>query len=198
VNRTPRILVILGSTRQGRHGDKVVDWLMTRLYTRSDAGFELVDLRDLGLPFYDAVIPPAFGHVTPEARGWAESVANADGFIFVMPEYNHGYPAPLKNAIDHLFKEWARKPAAIVSYGASAGGYRGAEQLRQVLIELKVVPVRDQVGIPTVWSAFDEDGKIRNTAFDGAVETMAAELLWCAAALIPAREGDRQAAAAGA
>jgi NAD(P)H-dependent FMN reductase len=107
-------------------------------------------------------------------------------------------PAPLKNAIDHLFKEWTRKPAAIVCYGASAAGYRGAEQLRQVPIELKVVPVREQVGIPTVWSAFDEDGKLRNTAFEGAVDTMAVELLWWAAALIPAREGDRQAAAAGA
>jgi NAD(P)H-dependent FMN reductase len=198
VNRPPHILVILGSTRQGRHGDKVVEWLTSRLHTRSDASFEPIDLRDLGLPFYDAAIPPAYGQVAPEASGWADSVTNADGFIFVTPEYNHGYPAPLKNAIDHLFKEWAHKPAAIVSYGGSAGGYRGAEQLRQVLIELKIVPVREQVGIPAVWSAFDAAGRLQNATLDSAVDAMAVELLWWATALIPARERDRQAVAVGA
>jgi len=198
VNRSPHILVILGSTRQGRHGDKVVRWLMRRLNTHTEAAFDVVDLRDLALPLFDAAVPPAFGAVAVEAREWAERVARADGFIFVMPEYNHGYPAPLKNAIDHLFTEWARKPAAIVSYGASGGGYRGAEQLRQVLVELKIVPVREQVGIPAIWSAFDEAGEPHNSMLNGAAEAMIAELLWWATALIPAREGVGEALAIGA
>ena len=196
MNRPPHILVILGSTRQGRHGDKVVRWLLSRLNTRSDAAFELVDLRELALPFFDAPTSPAYGVVAEEALGWAERVNNADGFIFVTPEYNHGYPAPLKNAIDHLYKEWAHKPAAIVNYGGPAGGYRGAEQLRQVLIELKVVRVREQVGIPAIWAAFDEAGAPQYAALDGALDAMAAELLWWATALIPARERDREAVAA--
>jgi NAD(P)H-dependent FMN reductase len=190
VNRSPHILVILGSTRQGRQGDKVIQWLMSRLNARSDAAFELVDLRDVALPIFDAAVPPAFGAVAEEARGWSAQVAHADGFIFVMPEYNHGYPASLKNAIDHLFKEWARKPAAIVSYGASGGGYRGAEQLRQVLIELKMVPVREQVGVATVWDAFDASGAPRHAALDGSIAAMVGELLWWTAALGAARELD--------
>jgi NAD(P)H-dependent FMN reductase len=195
MTRRPHILVVLGSTRQGRHGDKVVQWLMSRVNARSDAAFEVIDLRDLALPFMEAAAPPAYGAVATEARGWADRVDHADGFIFVMPEYNHGYPAPLKNALDHLYSQWAHKPAAIVSYGASAAGYRAAEQLRQVLVELKVVPVREQVGVPAVWAAFDEAGAPRNTAFDGTLDAMIAELLWWATALIPAREGDREARA---
>jgi hypothetical protein len=85
----------------------------------------------------DVPAGPASGAVAAEARDWANRVDNADGFIFITPEYNHGYPAPLKNAIDHLYREWGHKPAAIVSYGGLAGGYRAAEQLRQVLVELK-------------------------------------------------------------
>src|SRR5690349_14782966 len=111
MNHIPHILVILGSTRQGRHGERVARWLMHRLDTRSDITTELVDLRDLALPFFDAPAGPAYGPVSAEARGWADRVRNADGFIFVTPEYNHGYPAPLKNAIDHLYTEWGHKPA---------------------------------------------------------------------------------------
>jgi NAD(P)H-dependent FMN reductase len=121
----------------------------------------------------DAPAGPASGAVAAEARDWANRVDNADGFIFITPEYNHGYPAPLKNASDHLYREWGHKPAAIVSYGGLAGGYRAAEQLRQVLVELKVVPVREQVGVPAIWAAFDEAGKPRDAGLDGAIDASA-------------------------
>jgi NAD(P)H-dependent FMN reductase len=191
----PHVLVVLGSTRQGRQGERVARWLMSRLTSRPDATFELVDLRALALPLFDSEVGPAYGAIAPEARGWAEKVRHADGFILVTPEYNHGYPAPLKNALDHLYHEWAYKPAAIVNYGGSAGGYRAAEQLRQVLVELKLVPVREQVGIPAVWEAFDEADEPRNAALDSSVDAMVAALLRWATALIPARE--REAVAAG-
>jgi NAD(P)H-dependent FMN reductase len=187
MKRFPQILVILGSTRLGRQGDKVIRWLMRRLETRSDATVELADLRELALPFFDAPARSAYGPVAAEAHGWAARVANADGFIVVTPEYNHGYPAPLKNALDHLYHEWAHKPAAIVTYGGRAGGYRAAEQLRQVLVELKMVRVREQVGVPAVWAAFDDAGEPRDAALEGALEAMMAELLWWAALLVPAR-----------
>lgn len=183
----PRILVVVGSTRQGRHADKVVGWLTNRLGMRSDATFEIADLRDLSLPFFDVPVGPGYGGVAGEARTWAEHVANADGFIFVTPEYNHGYPAALKNAIDHLYHQWVHKPAAIVSYGGFGGGYRAAEQLRQVLIELTAVPVREQVGVHNVWGAFDETGEPRIDGLDTTLERMIAELLWWANALVPAR-----------
>ncbi|MBV9281700.1 MAG: NAD(P)H-dependent oxidoreductase, partial [Chloroflexi bacterium] len=155
--------------------------------------FELADLREIALPFFDAPLGPSYGAVAPQAQEWATRVDNADGFIFVMPEYNHGYPAALKNAIDHLYHEWAHKPAAIVNYGGYAGGYRAAEQLRQVLVELKAVPTREQVGIPAVWAAFDEAGEPQNDRLDASLDGMVAELLWWANALTPAREQDRAA-----
>jgi NAD(P)H-dependent FMN reductase len=193
VTSSPHFLLVVGSTRQGRNADKVVGWLTHQLRARSDATLELADLRDLALPFFDAPAGPAYGDVAVEARTWAERVANADGFIFLTPEYNHGYPAALKNAIDHLYHQWVHKPAAIISYGGFGGGYRAAEQLRQVLIELKMVPVREQVGIPAIWAAFDEAGAKRIEGLDDALHAMIDELLWWAEALIPAREQDRAA-----
>jgi len=196
MNTTPHILVIFGSTRQGRRGEVVTNWLMDRLATRTDATFEFVDLRDVSLPFFDAPISPVRGHIVPEAEGWAAQVDRADGFIFVTPEYNHGYPAVLKNAIDHLYSQWAHKPAAIVNYGGFSAGYRAAEQLRQVLIEMKMVPIREQVGIslvpgvvPNVSDGPDSpSGAFLGRAFNG----MMTELLWWVTALIPARECDQQ------
>jgi NAD(P)H-dependent FMN reductase len=115
-------LVIFGSTRQGRRGDRVVHWLMERLGARTDASFALVDVRALGLPLFDAPVSPSRGQVMPEAEAWAAQVEHADGFIFVTPEYNHGYPAALKNALDHLYQPW------VLSRGRSsttAGSPRG-------------------------------------------------------------------------
>jgi len=190
---SPHILVILGSTRRGRHGDRVAGWLMSRLQSRSDASFELADLRDVALPFFDEPAAPSYGGVASAARDWATRVDNADGFVFVTPEYNHGYTAVLKNAIDHLYHEWAHKPPTVVTYGGPAAGYRAAEQPRQVLIELKAVPVREQVGIPGVWTAFDQAGEPTIEGLDASLDRMTAELLWWANALIPAREHDRAA-----
>ena len=186
----PHILIILGSTRQGRKGEAVAHWFKQHASQRKEATFELVDLRDWPLPFLDAPVPPASGQYDPAARPWAEKIATADGFVFVMPEYNHGYPAVLKNAIDHIYHEWGKKPAAIVSYGSHAAGYRGAEQLRQVLIELEVAPIRAQVGIPRVWAAFDEQGNIHDTAHNRAAGALLDELIWWSTALKSAREAE--------
>jgi NAD(P)H-dependent FMN reductase len=192
----PHIVVIFGSTRQARRGEVVANWLMDRLATRTDATFELVDLRDVSLPFFDSPASPVYGHIVPEAEQWAGQVEQADGFLFVTPEYNHSYPAVLKNAIDHLYSQWVHKPAGIVSYGGFAAGYRAAEQLRQVLIELKMVPIREQVGIslvpgmvPNVSDAPDSPG---GAFLDRSFNAMMTELLWWVTALMPARERDRQ------
>ncbi len=184
----PHILVILGSTRQGRKGEAVARWFMERTGRRSEATFELADLRDWPLPFIDSPMPPASGQYDPAALPWAEKVSTADGFVFVTPEYNHGYPAVLKNALDHIYHEWGNKPGAIVSYGSYGAGYRAAEQLRQVLVELGVAPIRRQVGIPAVWAAFDEQGRIRDGAQDRSADALLDELLWWTAALRAARD----------
>jgi NAD(P)H-dependent FMN reductase len=187
----PRILVILGSTREGRIGDKVARWVMRKLDARTELEFELVDLRDYPLPVYDG---PSGDRPKPVVRRWVDKVAAADGYIIVTPEYNHGYPAALKSALDHAYREWNRKPIAFVSYGGHAAGYRSVEQLRQVAVELQLVPIREQVGIQAPWAAFDEDGELTRPGAEEALRQMVDDLLWWARALQQARAADRAAA----
>ncbi len=196
VEVTPKILIILGSTRQNRQGETVARWIAECASRRTDVRFELVDLKDWPLPFLESPVPPAYGQYDETVRPWADLVASADGFLFITPEYNHGYPAVLKNALDHLYHEWGHKPAAVVSYGASGGGYRAAEQLRQVFVELRMVPVREQVGVPVAWQAFDEEGQVRDAAQSRVADAMLGELAWWASTLKPARQARLAAATA--
>jgi NAD(P)H-dependent FMN reductase len=187
----PQVLVILGSTREGRFGETVARWLMRQLDSRSEADFELVDLRDYPLPLYEA---PPTAEQQSTAQRWAEKIDAADGYIVVTPEFNHGYPASLKNALDHAYREWNRKPVGFVSYGGHAAGYRAVEQLRQVAVELQMVPIREQVGIQAPWSAFDADGNLPREGTREAVERMVDDLLWWTRALRQARAADLAAA----
>jgi NAD(P)H-dependent FMN reductase len=112
---------------------------------RSDAEYELVDIKDFELPLLDEPIPPSMGkYQQPHTKRWAAKIASLDAFVFISPEYNHGIPAALKNAIDFIFAEWHHKAAGFVSYGG-AGGARAVEQLRLVLAEVHVATVRAQV-----------------------------------------------------
>ena len=141
-----KIAVILGSTRPGGRGAAVANWVVERGQGRG-ATYELVDLKDHPLPFFDEVHPPS-RHEYQHAHTieWAETVARYDGYIFVSPEYNHSTSAVLKNALDYLNREWNDKAAGIVTYGTT-GGHRAAEALRTVLSELQVATVQRQVGL---------------------------------------------------
>lgn len=188
----PHILGILGSTRQGRRGEKVANWFGEIAAAREDIHYEPVDLRDWDLGFFDEPRPPSAGEYTNEAqRRWSEKVGGADGYVWISAEYNHGYPAPLKNAIDLLYSEWVRKPMAVVSYGAAGGGLRAAEQLRLVSIELQMVPVRSSVSIPRAFSAFDDEGRLQVDAEyrEKSAAGLLDELGWWARVLRDARAG---------
>lgn len=159
----PLVHVVLGSTRQGRAGERVARWFMDTGAGRDDLRLELVDLRDWPLPFFDRPRPPAAGQYDDPAQiAWAAKVAQAQAYVLVTPEYNHGYPAVLKNALDTVYAEWGGKPVSFVGYGGPAGGVRAVEQLRQVVVELDMVPLRQQVALPRVYSAFDDDGSLRH------------------------------------
>ncbi len=160
-----KIQVILGSIRQGRNGDKVYSWLKQFVAKRKDATFEFIDLKDWPLPLFAESVSPAYsgGKYTNKMQAkWSETIKQGDGFIIVTPEYNHGYTAVLKNALDYLYSEWNNKPVGFVSYGGSSGGIRAVEQLREVAVELKMVPVRDEMNFAAVWEAFDEKGNPKN------------------------------------
>jgi NAD(P)H-dependent FMN reductase len=180
---TPLIQIIVGSTRDERRGEPIARWLADLAAVRGDLTVELVDLGRLRLPFLTHATPPINAHARDGAAlDWSRQVAAADGYIVVTPEYNHGYPAPLKNALDHLFSEWNRKPMAFVSYGASGGGIRAVEQLRQVAIELEMVPIRRQVAIPRVWAAIDDHGRLRQPPAEEAT-VLLDDLIWWATTL---------------
>jgi NAD(P)H-dependent FMN reductase len=159
----PLVQVVLGSTRQGRFGDRVARWFLEATGDRDDLRLELVDLRDWPLPFLDCPAPPITGrYEDPSQRAWAAHVARADAYVVITPEYNHGYPAVLKNALDTVYAEWGGKPVGFVGYGGPGGGIRAVEQLRQVVVELDMMPLREQVVLPRVYSAFDEAGRLRD------------------------------------
>ncbi|CAO5186409.1 FMN reductase [Frankia sp. AiPs1] len=140
-----RIGIILGSTRPNRNGEAVARWVYDVAAQRSDAQFELVDLRDFPLPHLDEPIPPSMGQYQNEhTKQWANKIASFEGFVLVTPEYNHGTSGVLKNAIDYLYAEWNNKAVGFVSYG-SVGGARAVEHLRLVAGELQMADVRQQV-----------------------------------------------------
>ena len=141
------IAVVLASTRPGRRGEAVAHWVLDQAGRRDDATFELVDLAAVGLPQLDEPLPPAMGRYSlPHTLDWAATVAGYDGFVFVIPEYNHSYPGVLKNALDRVHAEWHDKAAAFVSYGFD-GGVRAAEALRPVLGALRMADVSAQVAL---------------------------------------------------
>lgn len=186
-----RLNVIIASTRPGRVGAQVADWFVP--IARDHAGFEVrvVDLAELGLPFLDEPEPAVEGrgYVHEHTKRWSAITDGADAFVFVMPEYNNGYSAPLKNAIDYLYEEWAYKPVAFVSYGMSSAGLRAVNMIKQVVTNLRMMPVSDPVSIP-LRQALDADGRLVPTPrMDQAARDLLDELRRLSGALITLRVG---------
>jgi NAD(P)H-dependent FMN reductase len=149
------IAVILGSTRPGRKGKSVADWVMAKAADRTAARYDLVDLADHPLPHIDEPLPPSLGQYAGEhTKEWAQKIGSYDGFVFVTPEYNHSTSGVLKNAIDYLYAEWNNKAAAFVSYGA-LGGARAIEHLRGIASELQIAHVRRQLSF-SMFTDFEE------------------------------------------
>lgn len=146
----PRIGIIIASTREGRFGEKPAHWIHEIAKQRTDLAFELIDLRDHPLPFFNEPASPVWAPAkNVAAQRWAAKLAALDGLIVVTPEYNHGTSAVLKNALDYAYKEFNRKPIGFVGYGG-VGAARAIEQLRLVAIELQMAPVRNAVHIGMV------------------------------------------------
>ncbi|MGW7442286.1 NADPH-dependent FMN reductase [Kitasatospora sp. NPDC054795] len=183
-----KVAVLVGSTREGRFGPVVTDWLLGHLEAHGDLTADRIDLVETPLP----TTFPSFGGELPP--GEAELLAAvsprleaADAFVIVTPEYNHSFPAPLKNAIDWHNREWHGKPVAFVSYGGLSGGLRAVEQLRVVLAELNAATIRNTVSFHGAGQRFDADGKAIDPAADAAAKTMLDQLVWWAQALRDAR-----------
>lgn len=143
----PKIALIIGSTRQTRFADKPAQWLLKEAQKRTDMDIELVDLRDFDLPLFDEAASNAWMPSSDErAVKWQEKMAEFDGYIFVVAEYNRSITGALKNALDQAYTEWNRKPMSAIAYGAM-GGTRALEHLRTIAVELQMVPTRNAVHI---------------------------------------------------
>jgi NAD(P)H-dependent FMN reductase len=155
-----KIAIILGSTRPGRNGKAVADWILAQAAGRTDATYELIDLLDYPLPHLDEAMPPSAGQYAGEhTKTWARKIAAYDGFVFVTPEYNHSTSGVLKNAIDYLYAEWNNKAAGFVSYG-SLGGARAIEHLRAISAELQIADVRQQLSF-SLFTDFENFSEFR-------------------------------------
>ncbi|AYF97942.1 NADPH-dependent FMN reductase [Protaetiibacter intestinalis] len=143
---TLRIGIIIGSTRPGRVGDQVANWVGEHANRLGDAEYTVVDIADAGLPLLDEAIPASAGRYEhAHTRAWAETIEQFDGFIFVTSEYNHAPSPALLNAFSFIYREWNDKAGAIVSYGAASSGVRAADKLRSTLGELQIADVRQQL-----------------------------------------------------
>lgn len=185
-----KIGVIVSTTRPARVGRKIADWFMDQVKNTDNVQFDLIDLADINLPFMNEPKSPMYGDYEHDhTKKWAKLVDSYDGFVFVTAEYNHGYPATLKNALDSAYHEWARKPVAFVGYGAM-GGVRSIEQLVNVAAQLHMVPLSGTshtVKIIEVWSAIDEADEVKPEYIHGDVQALVKELKWWGEMLKAAR-----------
>lgn len=174
--------VILASVREGRRGEAIAQWVYTLLSERAEATPVLLDLKEYPLPAYSSRDSPPAAEKKYEAgtvaKRWADQISALDGVVIVTAEYSHGYPGALKNALDHLYTPWNYKPVAFVSYGGFASGSRAVEQLRQVAIELRMVPIRDEVNLRLIGLATDDRGWPTDELYIKRAQVMINELLW--------------------
>lgn len=185
-----RLLVVIGSVREGRFGPVVASWVADRAREHGGFDVELFDLAQADIPLALPADPPKMAgaaYPRPEAMAaLTEALDAADAFILVTPEYNHGYPASLKAAIDWHFTQWQAKPVAFVSYGGAAGGRHAVLHLENVLTELHAVTIRDGLAFPNYFVTF-EDGQPLDPQAPQYAKAMLEQLDWWAAALRKAR-----------
>src|ERR1700754_2142571 len=186
-----KLEIIVASTRPTRVGPSIGRWIQGEAEAHNGfSDVEPVDLAEVNLPFMNEPHHPRLGRYTHQhTRDWSAKVAEADAFIFVMPEYNYGYNAELKNAIDYLHAEWKYKPVGLVSYGGVAGGTRAAQMIKQVVTTLKMTPLFEAVAIPFFHQFIDEEENFTpNDVMVTSAKAMLDELVQVSEALRPLRE----------
>lgn len=185
-----KLKIIVASTREGRKGPAVAQWILEAAKAQGTFDVELLDLAVIGLPFMDEPEHPRFRkYEHAHTKAWSATIDSADAFIFVMPEYNFGYTAPLKNALDFLFQEWGLKPVGLVSYGGISGGLRATQLLKPVLTALKLT-VAGEVPVTFFTQYIGENGVFTpNDKLEKAAVGMFSGIVQWAKVLGPMRTG---------
>jgi len=174
----PHLLIVIGSVRPGRIGPAFASWFAEAAKTHGGFEVEIADLAVIDLPFHDEPHHPKLGKYEHEhTRAWSRTVAAADAVVLITPEYNYGYSAALKNAVDYLHTEWADKPVGFVGYGGIGAGTRAIQQLKQVVTTLRMVPIFESVNVPFAPTQLDANGDVIPSAErDQAAQAMLDEL----------------------
>lgn len=184
-----KLKIITSTTRPGRKGSSIAVWVNEQAKANKDFDVEVLDLAEIGLPLMDEPAHPrlkTYEHA--HTRRWSAKIEEADAFIFVQAEYNHGFTAPLKNAIDYLHQEWAYKPLGFVSYGGVSGGIRSVQMMKEVAAGLKMVPLTEAVNITFFTKYFDDQDNFKgDEALAKSAQVMLGELSRWTKALKPLR-----------
>ncbi len=182
--------IIIASTRPGRKGPAIANWFYDIAVKHTEFNVELIDLADVNLPFLDEPEHPRFQRYQHQhTKDWSAKIASGDAFVIVTSEYNYGFPATIKNAIDYLFKEWNYKAVSFVSYGGVSGGTRAVQMLKAVITAVSMMPISDAVHIPAFTKHLDENGKfINDPGLDKSADMVLNELYKWAVALKTMRE----------
>jgi NAD(P)H-dependent FMN reductase len=184
------IKIILGSTREGRFGEKPVKWIFDEAKKRGEIDIEIIDLRDYPLPFFNYATSPIMSDGKYEnevASRLAKKISEADGFIIATPEYNHGYPAVLKNAMDFIYNEWRNKPVGFLTWSAASYAY-AVGQLHEVAIGLQMIPIKSVIHLSNFVNMIDEEGNLKTEPLQKLVDNFFIELIWLAKVLKTGRE----------
>lgn len=185
----PRLHVVIASTRLGRSGPTIGRWMADTANGHGGFDVELVDLAELDLPLFDEPNHPRAGQYLHEhTLRWSASVARADAFVFVTPEYNYGAPSSLINALTYLYHEWAYKPVAFVSYGGVSAGTRSVQMIKQIVTTLKMMPIPESVSIPFIPRLLQDDHFAPEPQLNTAAIAMLDELRRWVGALSSIRE----------
>ena len=187
----PKLMIVIASTRPGRAGEAIGEWFRAKVEDHGEFEVDYADLAAINLPFMDEPNHPRLRQYTKQhTRDWSVRVDTSDAFVFVTPEYNHGMPAPLKNAIDYLNQEWQYKPLGFVSYGGVAAGTRAVQAIKPIANVLKMTPIPEAVVIPLYQRFLTADGMFQpEELIEDAAHTMLGQLVRWAAVLRPMRAG---------
>lgn len=174
----PKLMIIVGSIREGRTGISIAQWVQKAAEADGRFDVDFADLKEIALPLMDEPNHPSMQQYTkPHTIAWAERVAAADAFLFIFPEYNHSYSPAIKNAVDYLVREWDRKPVGFVNWGGNSGGTRAQAALRPVVAMLGMVMTHGQIEINMPWSQLDEGVFVPNDQQTTVLQSQLDELL---------------------
>lgn len=187
----PNLQIIIASTRPGRVGPAIASWFYDRALKAGSFEVELIDLAEVNLPLFDEPRHPRFGdYVHQHTKDWSATIRRGDAYVFVLPEYNYGFNAAIKNAIDYLNAEWQYKPLGFVSYGGVAAGTRAVQMLKQVVTAVKMVPMTEAVHIPFVQQFLDDQREFQpNELLEDSATALLAELARWTSAVGQLRQG---------